>query len=314
MVELMSRLEFNFFMLLPLPIFLVALISNSAMAQPLHTFKNGEVADAEKINENFDTIYDLAGGDRGTITISTESVATANPHPVTVHFEAPAGIFYWNVTDKNYYGNSNKHLFDQATNHTYEFNWVSVPLGTGATISAHLLDMNGRPAVASKYVSAETSIVFGNYVWESGAEAPIFEDSPLDLAGDRICVSQQLGDSQYFGGQFCYEGNCNCSDFSGEAGLPPPIDETGAIACAEGWFSGPLFSLNDLTFSAYARTGNSFGNGVSRSSYAYFTYQFQPAPNASVQVDQTDYCRVIIDGDTQIYSASSSYSGTYVEN
>ena len=61
----MSRLEFNLFMLLPLPIFLVALISNSAMAQPLHTFKNGEVADAEKINENFDTIYDLAGGDRG---------------------------------------------------------------------------------------------------------------------------------------------------------------------------------------------------------------------------------------------------------
>ena len=321
----MSRLEFNLFMLLHLPIFLVALISNSAMAQPLHTFKNGEVADAEKINENFDTIYELAGGDRGTITISTESVATANPHPVTVHFEAPVGIFYWNVTATDFYGSDN-HFIEQATNYTEE-RGVRIPLGTGATVSAHLLDMNGRPTVASKYVSAETSIVFGKYVWESGAEAPIFEDSPVDSFGNPLCVSNQLGDSEFFFGEFCYEGNCYCSDLHLRnigLGLPPPIDETEAIACIGNSYgntglgnsgkNAPLFSLNDLSFSKYISMRYGGGSNYSYSTFSYTTYQFQPAPNPSVQVDQTDYCRVIIDGDTQIYSASSSYSGTYIED
>lgn len=288
------------------------------LGQQLHTFDNGEVADADKINENFETIFGLAGGESGTITILTESVATEAPHPVTVHFEAPAGIFYWNVTDKNYYVNSDKHLIDQASSHIYETSF-SIPLGTGATISAHLLDMNGRPAVASKYVSAETSIVFGDYVWDSGAQAPIFEDSPVDEGGNPLCTSNQLGDFESFYGEFCYNGTCNCSEFNGEVGLPPPIDETGAIACIanDRWSlyrGGPLFSLSDLTFSTYNEAGSSFGNGISRSSYTSATYQFQPMPNPSVQVDRTDYCRLTIAGDTQIYTASASYTGTYVEN
>jgi len=287
-------------------------------AQELHTFKNGEVADADKVNENFETIFTLAGGESGTITILTESVATAAPHPVTVQFEAPAGIFYWNVTDKNYYGNSDKHPIDQASSYTYEDSF-SIPLGTGATISAHLLDMNGRPAVASKYVSAETAIVFGNYIWESGAEAPIFEESPVDAGGNPRCASNQLGDSEFFYGEFCYNGTCNCSEFNGEVGLPPPIDETGAIACiANGRWSmdrgGPLFSLSDLTFSTYNQNSSGGGSGVWRTTYSHTTYQFEPMPNPSVQVDRTDYCKLTIDEDTQIYTASASYTGTYVEN
>ena len=294
------------------------------LGQQLHTFENGEAADAEKVNENFETIYNLAGGDRGTITILTESVATANPHPVTVHFEAPAGIFYWNVTATDFYTDS-KHPIEQATNYTDE-RGVRIPLGTGATISAHLLDMNGRPAVASKYVSAETSIVFGKYVWESGAEAPIFEDSPVDAWGSPLCVSNQLGDSENFYGEFCYNGNCACSTlYSGYigAGMPPPIDETGAIACVgngygnTGLVSGrnaPLFSLSDLSFSSYYGTRSGGGSNVSYYMSSYTTYQFQPMPNPSVQVDRTDYCKLTIDGDTQIYSASSTYGGTYVEN
>ena len=112
----------------------------------------------------------------------------------------------------------------------------------------------------------------------------------------------------------------------GRLGLPPPIDETGAIACIGHSYgntglgnagkNAPLFSLNDLSFSEYvaACVLAEGAVGLVGPAISYTTYQFQPAPNPSVQVDQTDYCRVIIDGDTQIYSASSSYSGTYVED
>lgn len=300
-------------------LFLPALVS----AQELHRFKNGEVADADKVNENFETIYNLAGGEGGTITIVTEPVATTNPHPVTVQFQAPAGIFYWNVTDRDYYHGSDRHLINQNTNHIHDYG-VSIPLGVGATISAHLLDMNGRPAVASKSVSAETAIVFGNYVWESGAQAPVFENVPTSESGESYCPSLNLLESEHFSGFFCEGGSCNCSELSENQlfyeGLPAPIDETGAIACVApssgsmAGMHGPLFSLENLSFNTYDEVSYRSSSGWSNTLYSFKTYHFQPAPNPSVEVQRTDYCRLTIDGDTEVYSASSSYSGTYNES
>jgi len=40
------------------------LLPNLSFAQGLHTFKNGEVADAEKINQNFNYVLENASGDK----------------------------------------------------------------------------------------------------------------------------------------------------------------------------------------------------------------------------------------------------------
>ena len=47
--------------------FLVMTLPTAIAAQELHTFSNGEVADAEKINENFQYVLENATGSGGWV-------------------------------------------------------------------------------------------------------------------------------------------------------------------------------------------------------------------------------------------------------
>ena len=74
------------------------LLPTLALTQELHTFKNGEVADAEKINENFKVLENridavpLSNG-RPQISITTESVVTQASHPFVASISSSRPLF-----------------------------------------------------------------------------------------------------------------------------------------------------------------------------------------------------------------------------
>lgn len=75
----------------------------AASGQDLHVFRNGEVADADKINENFQeiksTISGLTAIGRPSIAINTAALVTSSSHDLTVTFSGETPAMTSTVTD-----------------------------------------------------------------------------------------------------------------------------------------------------------------------------------------------------------------------
>jgi len=267
--------------------------SDSALAQELHVFRNGEVADAEKINENFSALMN-AGGPRVTpphIEIITSPVASAGSHPVLIRYTDPDGLF---MVSENLGGGGQQvretHLFDRPESYEVQRD-IAGPFGASRDIYASAIDMHGVPQVALVTISSDTLIQMGRYDVVPEFNVPSRDDVPGSCFIGSSISRLEIGGAFLDGADRC-PGTPDPFSFYLDAPVAMP-DASGAVACVGDSFSpeAVLWNMHDLVAYGLQRPGYGGGSSGHYEIWREITYQFTPPPNAAVDVTLTEYCQ-----------------------
>ena len=310
-------------------------------AQELHTFKNGEVADAEKINENFDVLNNKiesadASGGRPRISITTETTPTQNRHPFSASIVDEAPLFRvgagWEA-DGEHYEIFTRILGTTPQSYVIDTTFLETRLGEIYELVVYAENIDGKAAVETVTVGQSIAIPLGSYAWTPSIP-PVPDGAPVNLAGrglqcwdiDLIYEFRFPVYTNYYAeanGLSCYGGSLPPS------ALPPPVplrDGAGAVGCVSG---APIFTLQDLTTYGviYSGTSNCYvpatdGNGMQSSGQCEYWREevttYRPGAPATLVKQIVDYCQYLPIGDSnpeevQTFSRSFSITATREE-
>lgn len=135
--------------------FLAGLVS-MAMAQDMHVFSNGTVADADKINDNFAAI-DQEGP---TITYSEPVMESATSGEVTVTVSDPSGVFGWGAASISYgpYETDREVIVFEPHAPAVSVQWIYTPYNETGSLVMYASDLRGNRSVKKVDYQGPTSV------------------------------------------------------------------------------------------------------------------------------------------------------------
>ena len=289
-------------------------------AQELHTFRNGEVADADKVNENFQTLnsriqsIDGSGG-RPTISISTDSAVTQRDHPFVANITDDTPLYRVGVSVvRDGYDNEifSRTLHTTPTSYDIEDRTLRATLGQAYGLVVYAQNIDGKASVETVTVGSTLAIPLGDYTVDPPLVVPDrADDVPLNCwHGETISAFPVSAD-------FISRDNPCSGDFWSYSSLPAPVplvDATDAVGCVS---QAPIFSVDDLqTYTVnLAGTGSGASSGGRHETWHEVVTVYTPGNPAALSRLVTEWCQYLPTGESspegvQTFSRTYQFTAT----
>jgi hypothetical protein len=293
------------------------LIPSLAFAQVLHTFNNGEVADAEKVNENFEALsnriqsIDGSGG-RPVISITTDPVITQANHPFAASITSDTPLYRVGVTQVYKDGQSeflSRTLATTPTSYVIDDRLERLGLGQTYDLAVHAQNIDGKATVETVTVGSTLAIPVGQYIVDPPLVIP---DSSGDVPLN--CFWEKTISQVYVFGEFIKldNGIGPCNNGLPYNSLPRPVplvDVADAVGCVGG---SPIFNLNDLETYAAFLGGTTSGSDRYETWYEVTTV-YTPGNPALLSETVVEWCQYLPSGESSP-AGVETFSRTYQVN
>ena len=281
-----------------------------------HTFQNGEVADAEKVNENFEVLsnriqsIDGSGG-RPAISITTDPVITQEYHPFVASITSDTPLYRVGVNsvkDGSEYEILSRTLTTTPTSYVIDDRTLRASIGSRYDLAVHAQTIDGKAAVEKVTVGSTLAIPLGDYIVDPPLIVPDrLSDVPLNCWSGRTISEVNINANFIF-----FDSPCSNLYYNLYYNLPepvPPVDISDALGCVS---NAPIFSLDDLETYGVAIRSVSSGIGTTEN-WEEVTTVYTPGNPASLLRTVVEWCQYIPSGgsspaDLQTFSRTYQFN------
>ena len=283
-------------------LFTAVLTTQLALAQVPHTFQNGEVADADKINENFEALrsrvqsIDGSGG-RPAISITTDPVITQEYHPFVASITSDTPLYRVGVTQVYEGGQGeflSRTLATIPTSYVIDDRLERLRLGQTYDLTVHAQNIDGKATVETVTVGSTLAIPVGQYIVDPPLVVPEASgDVPLN------CFSGiTISEVRVFGEFIKLDNGIGpCNNGSPYNYLPRPVplvDVSDAVGCVGG---SPIFNLDDLeTYAVFLNLTGLVGDTYE--TWREATTVYTPGNPASLLQTVVEWCQYLPSGES----------------